>query len=259
MRLISTSVAVPVVAIWFLGLYGYQRLSKYASYVADSPEGRHVMQLTRGICIITVGLPITSTLGAVCNLLAQHHHNLLAPTTVVNNFVALILSLAGFWYVSKAGRGLSERVKQRPKQVGVHLLALVLIIVGVTYGYLVAAARNDIYHIFHMPLVLVMITLVIPYIFSWYLGLLAANDLHTYTLKVKGAVFRRGWNMLAFGVIWLIVFSVVLQYLSSVSVKLSNIPLGWILALVYGILAIRVVGYLLVASGAKRLTKIEEA
>ena len=150
-------------------------------------------------------------------------------------------------------------MSKRPlSQTGIHSLALILIVAGLAYGYLVASARESIYTIYHMPVMLVLLTLAIPYIFSWYLGLLAVFDLHRYSKTVKGLIYRKSWNTLAYGITSIVVFSIILQYISAVSAKLANLPLIWLLVITYSLISLVGISYVFVALGANRLTKIEE-
>ena len=260
LHLLNLTVVVPVVSIWFVALYGYQKLRKYTSYIQDNKnrESTAVLTLTRGIMILAYWLPINSTLSAILNLLARHHPALLPYATITINYLALLLPLIAILFISRGARALTDASKQRPPQNGVNIMAIVLIIAGVLYGYLVASARTHIDSIYHLPLVVVLLTLVVPYIFCWFLGLLAAYEIHLYTKKVRGVIYRKSWNALAFGIMWIILFSILLQYLTSVSAKLGNLSLAWLLVLIYTILPVMAIGYVFVAVGAKRLTKIEE-
>jgi hypothetical protein len=259
LRLANITVILPVIAIWFTGLYGYQKLQAYTRYVRDHKEGQRLMELSRGIMILVWWLPITSTLSAALNLYARWHSSFLAAATIFNNYLSLLFPLAAFWFISHGSRSLSELSRERPSQRNIHIMAAGLIVGSVLYGFLLANAREHLWTIYHTPLWIVMLTLAVPYVFTWYLGLTAAFDIHVYTRKVKGLIYRKGWNYLALGVVWIIVTIVVLQYVTAVSAKLSDMSLGWILALVYAILAIMAVGYVFIALGAKKLTKIEEA
>ena len=260
LRLINVTVIVPVIAIWFLGLYGYQKLQEYTGRIKEeSTEGKPMANLSQGVMFIVISLPITSTLSAILNAIARDHPSVKPITTIFVNYLAMILAFLAFWFISRGARRLTESGNYRPKQYGVHILALILIVISVLYGFLVANSRPDIYTIYHMPVSVVLFTIVIPYIFSWYLGLLGAYDLHTYNQQLKGTIYRKSWSAVAYGIIWLVVFSIVFQYITSVSAKLGTMSLGWLLILIYGILAVTTVGYLYIVSGSKRLIKIEEA
>lgn len=258
LRLIDSTVVLPVVAIWFVGLYGYTRLRTYTSHVKDNKEGKYLMELCRGIMVLAWWLPISSTLTSAMNLYASSHTWFLPVSIIISNYLSLLFPLVAFWLISHGSRRLSEVNPGRPSQISIHVTSLALIAGSVFYGYLVTNDRENLWKIYHMPLWTVLLTLAIPYVFTWYLGALAAFDIHLYTHKVKGLIYRRGWNRVAFGIVWIIGTCIALQYITAVSAKLSGMSLGWILLLVYGIIGVMALGYVFIALGAKKLTRIEE-
>ena len=258
LRLLDTTVILPVLIIWFIGLYGYQKLQTYAAYVKGNKEGDQVALLSKGVTILAFWLPVSSTLSTILNLLALHNHRLLPINAIITNYLSLLFPLAAFIYFSRGSRQLSELTKRRPSPASIHMLVILLSTAGVTFGYLVARSQDKLYSIYHMPLLVVLATLVIPYIFSWYLGLIAVSDMHLYTRWLKGVIYKRSWNALSFGLVWIVIFSIGLQYVTAVSAQLANLSLGWTLLLIYTILPVLAIGYIFVALGAKRLTKIEE-
>lgn len=258
LHLLNATIVVPVIAIWFVALYGYQRLRTYAGYIKDNKDGRQVVKLTRGLMLLAFWLPVSSTLSAVLNMYGVHHPGATPMITIIINYLTLLFPLGAFIWISQGARGLSELSKQRPTPTGTNLMAIVLIVAGVFYGYLVANAHQHVHTIYHMPMLVVLLTLVIPYIYSWFLGILAAYEIHMYSKKVNGIIYRKSWNALAIGLVWIIVFSIVFQYFTTVSAKLNNLSLGWILVIIYTLLPLMAIGYIFVALGAKRLTKIEE-
>jgi hypothetical protein len=258
MRAIDSTVVLPIIAIWFVGLYGYQKLRSYSLYVQDNKEGKYLMEVTRGIMVLAWWLPISSTLTAALGLFARWHPWLLPTATIVGNYLSLLFPLVAFWFINRGSRKLSELSHERPNQMSIHVLSLLLIAGSVFYGYLVTNARDNLWTIYHMPLLAILLTLAIPYVFTWYLGALAASDLHIYTRRVKGLIYRKGWNQVALGIVWILATCIVLQYITAVSAKLGDMPLGWVLTLIYGILVTMAVGYILIALGANKLKRIEE-
>jgi hypothetical protein len=259
LRLLNTTVILPVIAIWFIGLFGYEMLRTYATYVQGDKEGKRIMELTRGIMVLAWWLPIVSTISALLGLLSRWYPHLLAGTVIISNYLSLLCPLTAFWLICRGSRRLSELSHQRPNQNSIHIMAFALILGSIIYGYLVATAREHLWTIYHMPVWIVLLTLVVPYVFTWYLGLIAAFDLHVYTGKVKGLIYRKGWTQVALGIAWIIVTIIILQYISAVSARVGNMSLGWVLLLVYAILGVMAVGYILIALGAKKLMRIEEA
>lgn len=258
LRLLNSTVVVPVIAIWFAALYGYTKLRRYTQEVQDSKDGEQFQKVSRGVMVLAWWLPISSTVSALLNFYARSHPGAQSTVTILVNYMSLLFPLVGFWLLNKACSDLSVRAKLPMRQGGLNWLILAVLAGGVIFAYLVAAAKGDISSVYHMPVALVLLTLVIPYVFSWYLGLLAVYDLHRYSQTVKGVIYRKSWNTLALGIGWIVVFAIILQYLTAVSAKLGDISLGWILTLIYGILIVLAFGYVFIARGAKQLTKIEE-
>lgn len=258
MRLVNVAVVVPVLAVWFLALYGYQKLRAYSALLGHTKEDEQVKSLTRGVMVLAFWLPISSTVSAALNLLARSHPAMVAPTTIFLNYMSLLFPLVALILISKGARGLGDMSKERLPQSGVNVMAIVIILAGVTYGYLIAKAGPNLDAIYHLPLTLVLLTLAVPYIFSWFLGLLSAFYIHVYSKNVTGVIYRKSWNMLAFGIGWIILFLVVLQYTTAVSARLGNLSLIAVLLLVYGALLLMGLGFAFLAIGAKKLKKIEE-
>lgn len=258
LRVLNTTVVVPVIAVWFLALYGYQKLHDYSQELNGSKEGAYVKELTTGVLVLAFWLPISSTTSAVLNLAARNHPELLAPATVITNYMSLIFPLVALYFINSAARKLSDLSKLRLAPRNINFMALALIVAGVAYGFLVASAQNDLDAIYHLPMPLVLLTLVIPYIFSWFLGLLAVFYLHAYGKSVPGIIFRKSWNWFAFGLVWIIVCLIALQYTTAVSAKLGDMPVGTLLMLTYGLLLLMGLGFAFLAAGAKKLKMIEE-
>jgi hypothetical protein len=112
--------------------------------------------------------------------------------------------------------------------------------------------------VYHMSIWLILTTLAAPYIFMWFTGLPATYELYRYSRKVRGIVYRKSWGLLAFGIGWLIVVSIGLQYLSTVTGRLGNLSIYWLLIIIYSLLLVLCIGFILIATGTRKLRKIEE-
>lgn len=256
-RLISLTVLIPVVLIWFAAFYGYNKLRIYSEMIKDAPDGLHVKHLTTGIMILAFGLPLSALVSTASNLLIDYNQAFTTVGTVVKNYVSLVFPLIGFVFISRGARGLSIISKERPSYFSVNVLAAIVIAIGVTYCYLILTSPN-LDTIYHLPDWLIVVTLVCPYLYTWYLGILAAYETHLYSRKAPGKLYRRTWNMLATGIGSIIIMQIAVQYISTATVQLSNLRLARLLFIVYVLLVLLSIGYILVATGAKRLQKIEE-
>jgi hypothetical protein len=256
-RLLALSVFIPLTLIWYAAFYGCYKLRRYSHTVKGTPDGRHVAKLTTGIMVLAFSLPISSIFGAVASIAIEHHTSLEGFAKIAKQYISLIFPLVGFIYISIGARGLSELAKQRPTYRAFNILALIFIAISVAYcatffkGYSMESTHL-------MPQFVSLATLVVPYLFTWCLGLLSAYELHLYARGVAGSLYRRTWNTLATGLASIIILQIIVQFFSNVTAQASNLKLARLLIIVYVLLALLAAGYLLVALGAKRLQKIEE-
>ncbi len=255
--LLSLSVALPLSLIWFAAFYGYGKLRAYSQTIHGTPDGKHMARITTGIMVLAFGLPLSSLLGSAIAIAVQQNPDLQAAGSVIRNYVSMLYPLVGFVFISRGARGLSDLAKQRPSYLATNALGAIFIAISVLYCYIVATSQN-INEIYHLPGWLVLSSLVAPYLFTWYIGLSSAFEIHSYSRTAPGVLYRKTWNMLATGIGAIIIMQIVVQYITTLTVQLANLRLLRLLIIVYILLALLAVGYVLVALGAKRLQKIEE-
>src|SRR4051812_27153138 len=88
-RLLSLTVLVPVVLIWFAAFYGYGKLREYTSLISTAPDGRHVARLTKGIMFLVIGLPISSLTSSAFGIISQHYTGFETAAAILRTFVTL--------------------------------------------------------------------------------------------------------------------------------------------------------------------------
>lgn len=256
-RFLSLTILVPAIIIWFAAFYGYYKLRVYASMIKDTPDGKHVEYIAKGLFILAVSLPIVALTTATANTLVEHNQSLATTVTIVQNYISVLFPLVAFIFINIGAHGLSILSKQRPSYKVMNLLAAAFIGIAIVFCYLVmtTGSLDDIYH---LPPLLVILTLVFPYMFTWYLGLVAAYQTHLYSRNAPGTLYRQTWNMLATGIAAIIIAQIARQYIGNTTLRLENLQFARLLFMVYILSGILSVGYILVALGAKRLQKIEE-
>ncbi len=257
LRIIYITIIILLAAIWFAGFYGYAKLRNYTLLIKDDADGEQVAKLLKGIFLLVMWLPVTSVISAVFNYIASKHTGLLPAATIIENYISLLFPLVGFILISLGARGLSQIVRWRPTFNEANVLAVLLIYIGLIYFHLVASTPNR-DTVYHMSVWLILTTLVAPYLFMWYLGFMATFGIYHYHQKVKGAVYKKSWSLLALGLGWLILMSIVFQYLTSLSARLSHLSIYWIVAILYSLLLVLSVGFVLIAIGTRKLQRIEE-
>ena len=257
LKLISASIVIIMAGIWFAGFYGYAKLHKYSENIKGDKDGKHVKKISQGILVLALWLPVSFTISAVLSYIALKNPSTLAATTIIKNYINILIPLIGFILVGMGANGLSEITKSRPSYRTTNLLALFIVYIGLIYYRLLVTtpSRADIYHMSIWPIAL---TLAAPYIFMWFIGLLATYEIYSYQKKVVGVVYRESWRWLSLGLAWLILSSMALQYLTTLSARLTDLSIYGLLAVVYSMLLMLAVGFVLIALGTKKLQRIEE-
>jgi hypothetical protein len=246
------------VAIWGAAFYGYVKLSDYARMIKGNADGKAFQKLSRGLFWLALWLPVTSIVSILFTNISHVHSEFTTPAAIINDYLALVIPFIGFLYIGMGASEFSKITKRRPSQLAKYATALILISVGVVYTHLVTTTENTLNAEYHVDTIAMLITLVIPYIFMWYVGMFATYEIYAYQLRVKGVLYGRSLKLLAIGMALLIITSIFIQYLSTLSNRLTSLSLNGVIALVYLLLLILGVSYVLIAIGAKRLQKIEE-
>lgn len=258
-RLLNLTIIIPLAILWFTAFYGFVKLDAYQRLIGYAKDGMQVAKLRNGILILALTLPLTSILNQVLDLWTISNPAAEATSTIIHNYVGIFFPLLAFIYIGRGAYGLAALTRKRTSYQMLNLIFLLALALGFTYVYLIARAPGSIADNYHLSLALFLFTIILPYTYVWFLGLYAAYQIYLYSRNVKGLVYRQSWRLLSFGLVAIIIFSILLQYLGTLSEQLQGLSLNWILLIVYLLLFLWAISYVLVALGAKRLMKIEEA
>jgi hypothetical protein len=95
--------------------------------------------------------------------------------------------------------------------------------------------------------------------FFWYLGVRGAYNIYLYRANISGQLYKGALNFLAAGIFFVVLGSVLTRMLTSISTTITNLKLTPLLLVIYGLLSVIATGYILIAIGAQKLRRIEEA
>lgn len=256
-RLIELTIIVILGVIWYIAFHGYAQLSEYTGLIRKETDGKQVDRLCKGVFLIAMWFPVSSVLSAILGYITLHDVGFASAASIIGNYASLAIPLVGFIFVSLGAHGLSGIVHKQPTYRATNILVLLIIYSGLLYYHLVMTTP-DRSLVYHLPVVLILTTLVAPYLYMWYLGLRASYEIYNYQRKIGGEVYKQAWRRLSFGLGWIIGTSVIFQYLTTLSTHLVGLSIYWILAIVYSLLLILAVGFLLISQGTKKLQRIEE-
>jgi hypothetical protein len=257
LRILDITIIILLAAIWYAGFYGYAKFRNYADIIRNTKDGEHVDKLSKGLLLLVLWLPVSSIVSSALNYLGLRHPSSLHNVTIVNHYVGIVFPLAAYIFIALGARGLSQLARQRPSFLTTNILSLVLVYIYVIYIRLVASTQHR-GLVYQLPIWLILLTIVAPYIYMWSIGALAAYELFLYSRKSPGLVYRKSWRLLALGFGWLIVTSIAFQYLTTLTARMQHLSLYSLLGIVYALLAVLSAGFVLIALGTRKLQKIEE-
>lgn len=265
LNLLRLTIAIPLLLVWQAAFYGALTFRGYATKIQQDRDGRALHLMARGLMILAVGLVVGSLTSSLRNY--SIGTDLIDTATILHNYIQVVIPMVAMYLVFQGSKQLSEQAKKQTSRKDNILIYAMLGVLSAVYLYLVlnnpnreavvtAGIRSATYY---LPDWMVISTIVIPYIITWLLGALAVKHILSYHGSVGGAIYRPAFQRLAYGLIAVIVLSVMLQFVAGVSASLVQLGLTGILALVYLIIAVYALGYALIASGATKLNRIEEA
>lgn len=262
-RLLNLSVVIPISLIYLSALYGFVHVNNYANKVLKTKEGQYFKRLAEGLALLVFSLPVSSLLSSFRSYLRHVQPDLFPTISILRNYLILALVFAAMFLIAKGAQGLYGTLKSQKETmqqlsfygiIAPVLLASVYTWLVVSQNYSTAGGGP-----YFLPEWLIVLTIIVPYVFVWCLGIRAAAHLFAYQVGVKGVIYKRAIKNLAVGIAVIILISILVQGITSLNLILSRLDLTPLLVIVYFLIALYVVGYGLVARGAKKLKQIEEA
>lgn len=262
-HVVALLVAFPTLAVWLAAFIGYSQLRGYARSIRKTPEGIHFDQLAGGCTWLAWSLPVSVMVPLVLDALADAHPGFHASSIIISNYVSLVLPLVAFSVIAGASRGLLASVKIRLTLVNARLIIIGFLLLGVLYCFFtfrhfdltsLGASHNP----YYLPLWLMLMTVTVPYLYAWFMGILAALEITLFRRHVRGILYKRPLGLLVAGLLLVILSSVAQQYTASVAPRLGHLALDHSLLLILFFRLINGAGFVLLAFGANRLQKIEE-
>ncbi len=262
-RTVLFAISLPALVTWLVAFAGYAKLREYAASVKKTPEGKHFDKLATGSAWLAWSLAVTAIMNLAFGGLVSHSPGFYKPAVIISNYVNLAFSLLAFGIIGNASRGLINRAKLGLSLGSVRSIIVIFLVAGVSYCYLTfrnfdLSSLGSAHNPYFLPVWLMVVSVMIPYLYAWFAGLLAAYEIHIYSKHINGVLYRQALRLLAVGLIIIIVSAVALQYTYSLHPRIEHLVLGYRLVLSSTFRIIGAVGFILLGVGAFRLKKIEE-
>lgn len=257
-RLAVAFLLIPYIVIWYTAFYAYAKLQEYTRYIKKSSEGRAFRKLTIGMGVLAFGLVIPTLVSLVFGVIAQMHPGFKATGTVTTNYLTIIMPLIAFSFINTASRWLTGPIKVRARLYTIRLFVIFFIVLCTVYTRLVLHGHDLHADSYYLNGFFLLTTVVIPYLYIWFLALFSAFEFRVYARYVKGLLYQRAFRQLAAGITVAICGSIAIQFANSTITARASHTLGSLLLVEYILVAIVAVGLVLMAFGIKKLKKIEE-
>jgi hypothetical protein len=261
---LGLTIAIPYIIIWIIGLVGYLRLKAYSSIISASADGVAFGIIATGLFWFATWLPLTAILGNFSKQYYLNHPSVTAGLTIFNNYFALVFLGLAFIYTYYGSRRLLVLIKNpvsylsQPIIIG-YIIFSALYVLLVLHDPVRQVPNHDVARAsYYLPDWLLTITIIIPRLLMWFLGIQAVRNILLYSYKVKGRLYRQALSSLAKGLAAVVITTIALRCLQSLPVFFSSLGLGILLIVVYILLIVIGWAYVKVANGAKKLQKLEE-
>lgn len=256
-RVITFTVILPLLAIWFAAFYADAKIHNYSESIEDTKEGPAFRNIARGIRWMALGLALPAFVSLILNTVAGSTAGFNGAAIVITNYLNLLFSLVAFSLIGDGARSLTDLTSSRPTHLGTKIMMFFFIMLGVLYTYFMLHNWRIHDNPYHLSKQLLVATVIIPGLYIWFSGFLASYEMTLFSKKVRGLLYQRAMKNLALGIVITILSSVVIQYVSTIYAYGSH-SLNSLLIMIYALLVTEALGYVLIASGAKKLKRIEE-
>ena len=262
-HVLLSALTMPSLTVWLVAFLAYGKLYEYVDLINDSTESIGFARMARGIKWLAWSLPLSSIVSLVAFAIMNTSSGCHTIGIVANNYLTLILPLIGYSLIGSGGRSLMAQAKLSFSVSDAQSIMLSFIGGGVLYCYLTFRQLSSIrlsstHNPYALPVWLVVVSIIIPYLYAWFVGVLAALEINTYSKRVRGLLYRQPLRLLVMGLTIVIASSIALQFLGTVVPATGHILLNYHLTFRFLFRAASGLGFLLITLGVLRLKKIEE-
>ncbi len=258
------TIAIPYIVIWLVALVGYLRFKLYSDTIKKSKDGAAFHIISLGLLWLAMWLPLSAVLGVITTGYYRAHASATAQMVVLNNYINIVILLLAFWYMLKGTNQLLHVIKKPAPRLPQSMMML-FIASSAIFMLLVLhdparqfPANGLAVATYYLPDWLTVLTIVVPTLITWHMGMQAVYNMYLYRKGVKGQIYKNAFSGIASGLSAVIIVLVVLRFFETLSSQVSKLALGPILLIIYLLLVALSVGYIRISKGAKNLQYIED-
>jgi hypothetical protein len=260
-RVLQLTIYLPIVLIWTVAAYGAEKFKSYSYKIRKEADGVGLNKIANGL-IALLAFQVLNGLFGVLRPWALTD-NWLTVYTITANLIAAFGPIVAYTCMYAGSVDLLKLIKNKRLKYVPLIVMSFLILVGavfvkllIDYQYGSSTPDPNKYSSFYESDPMVILTFGLPYLIGWGLGLMAAVNINFYQRHIKGTIYRKALSRLVLGILTVILLYIAVELLVSVSTFIASAGLASILVFLYGLILIYGIGFLLIASGAKKMGKI---
>ena len=264
-NLLRLTIILPLFFIWITVLLSFIWFRRYTEMVRGSEEELGYRKITKGLWMLLLVVMLPSFFNVAISYFPDNGE-IVRTLTILRNYVTIALYLVGFVYLWQSSVHLLKTVGGI--EWGKKYRTYVLLTIGaLTFIYAYAIFNNPfrtettdplVRATYYLPDVLIILTVVVPYLLIWLFGSMAVLNFMSYARHVPGVIYRESFKAVSTGLTVTIALLIGLQFLSQANAALSRSALGVVMVIIYALLIAIAAGYLMIARGARKLALLEE-
>jgi hypothetical protein len=256
-RVAVAALLIPYSLIWYMGFYALAKMQEYSGPLKDTPDGRAFRKVTFGLAALAFNLIVPTIIELILTNIGVHNPSFKTAGEIISNYINLFSGLITFLLIFNGAQLLGRTVKNRGHSFDIRWHAPWFLLLSVVFAYL--TIHNQFTgEEYHLSVPLLLVTIILPYTYSWLLGMLAAYEFGSYSKHVRGMLYKRSAKYLSRGIATVVTSSILIQFLTVTIAPHFRHSLSAILALDYLLLIIMAAGLYQISLGTRRLKKIEE-
>ncbi|HET9098550.1 MAG TPA: hypothetical protein VFN51_02945 [Candidatus Saccharimonadales bacterium] len=264
LKLLLLTIEIPYVVIWLIAFYGFLRLRDYATKIRGEKDGQGFFTLSQGLFLLVLWLPISSVMTNFFKQYYTGHPASTASLVRLQVYIDLLLLLVGFYLIYLGSQRLLKVISDTKFSAS---LPIILLFIAYASFYVMLALHDPSRRYpadgvavatYYEPDWLITLTVLIPRLCYWFLGIQAVYNLFVFRNNVKGIIYKNGIKTFAIGISGTILITMLLRSLQSISTTLVKFHLNFLLIIIYLLLIVIAGAYIYVARGSVQLQKLEE-
>ncbi len=253
------AIVLPVLVVWLVALRGALAFKHYAGIITGGVEARSMNLIAMGLLWLVAYLISLSLLGNILPYFA--HSPAITWLVSLRNQVPPLINLIAFGLLYLGSHRLQRVVTFTTWTRGSSWLMVAFLIFASLFA--LEFATTDVPNnlngipIYTMSRPVLLVTMILPYMLAWFMGLLAAFNILKYARQVKGLLYRQALRGVARGIVAIVGCIAIFEVLIVAVRFLAGLSLGSLLLVMYALLLLGGLGFWWVQTGAQQLGKLE--